>query len=126
MVKYISGFLDKNGVLYPCNSYGHISKAEELVEKFNITKGKPYELCEDTLLKNGWICIRVRDVYKSVYDYNCNVLFITDKQQEFFEKHKSDFNEHQLADIERLIRDFGVLYKYHNGKDKNVTTNLEN
>jgi len=28
----ISGFLDTNGVLYPCPSYAHMSLAEELVK----------------------------------------------------------------------------------------------
>lgn len=112
MANNIIGFLDTNGVLYPCSSYGHISKADELVETLNIKKEKPYELGEDTLLKNGWICIRIGDVYKSVYDYEENILFITPKQQEFFTNHKADFNERQLADIERLLKDFGELYKY--------------
>lgn len=116
MMKDIIGFLDKEGILYPCSSYGHISKAEELVETLNINKEKQYELAEDTLLKNGWICIRIGDVYKAVYGYEHDILFITPKQQEFFAKHKADFNERQLADIERLLKDFGELYKYRNYK----------
>lgn len=112
MANNIIGFLDTDGVLYPCLSYGHISKADEIVETLNIKKEKPYELGEDTLLKNGWICIRIGDVYKQVYDYEHNILFITPKQQEFFTNHKADFNERQLADIERLLKDFGELYKY--------------
>ncbi len=115
-MKTIIGFLDKEGVLYPCSTYGHTSKADELVDTLNIPKEKPYELAEDTLLNNGWICIRRGDVYKSVYDYGHNILFITPKQQEFFTKHKPDFNERQLADIERLLKDFGELYRFHNDK----------
>lgn len=112
MANNIIGFLDTNGVLYPCSSYGHISKADEIVETLNIKKQKPYELGEDTLLKNGWICIRIGDVYKSVCDYEGNVLFITPKQQDFFTKHKADFNERQLANIEQLLKDYGELYEY--------------
>lgn len=112
MPNNIIGFLDTEGVLYPCSSYGHISKAAELVETLKIKKEKPYELGEDTLLNNGWICIRIGDVYKGVYDYEKNILYITPKQQEFFTKHKDEFNERQLADIERLLKDFGELYKY--------------
>lgn len=109
----ISGFLDKDGVLYPCPSYAHMSLAETLVEKFNIeNQTETYSLPEDMLLRNGWICIRARDVYKAVMDNEKNILFITPKQQEFFSKHKADFNESQLADIERLLKDFGELYKY--------------
>lgn len=114
----IIGFLDNDGNLYPCASYDHISTAEELVETLNIKKEKQYELGEDTLLKNGWICIRIRNVYKAVYGHEHNILFITPKQQEFFAKHKADFNEWQLADIEMLLKDFGELYKYRNYKDK--------
>lgn len=109
----IIGFLDKDGVLYPCNSYGHISKADEIVETFNMRKKGQYDLGEDILLKNGWICIRIADVYKGVYDDERNILFVTPKQQDFFARHKADFNERQLAHIESLLRDFGILYKYH-------------
>ncbi|MBE6767365.1 MAG: hypothetical protein E7549_00465 [Ruminococcaceae bacterium] len=110
----IIGFLDKAGNLYPCSSYGHISAADEIVKALKIDKG--YRLGEDILLKNGWICIRAGDVYKAVFDGEANILFITPEQQEFFAKHKADFNERQLADIERLSKDFGELYKYRNYK----------
>lgn len=112
----ISGFLDKEGVLYPCPSYAHMSLAEELVEKFNMKGVEGCYIPEDILLINGWICIRVSDVYKKVWDNEHNILFITEKQQDFFEKHKNDFNIRQLANIEMLLKDFGDLYKYHNGK----------
>lgn len=110
----IIGFLNTDGVLFPCSSYGHISKADEIVETFNMRKERQYDLSEDILLKKGWICIRITDVFKSVYDDERNILFITPKQQEFFAKHKADFNERQLAHIESLLKDFGILYKYHN------------
>lgn len=109
----IIGFLDKEGVLFPCASYGHISKADELVETLGLRSKGKCDLSEDVLLKNGWICIRITDVYKSVYDDDRNILFITSKQQEFFKRHKADFNERQLAHIESLLKDFGILYKYH-------------
>lgn len=109
----ISGFLDTNGVLYPCPSYAHMSMAEELVEEFNMEKVEGCPLPEDILLINGWICIRARDVYKKVYDNEKNILFITEKQQEFFKNHKTYFNTRQLADVEMLLKDFGKLYKYH-------------
>lgn len=109
----ICGFLDTNGILYLCPRYGHTSLAEELLDKFNLKRTKPFALCEDVLLKNGWICIRTSDAYKCVYDEDGKVLFITDAQQKFFEDHKEEFNEYQLADIEDMLRDFGELYKFH-------------
>lgn len=109
----ICGFLDTKGILYPCSRWEHVFKAEELVDRFNLRRTKPFELCEDVLLKNGWICIRTSDVYKCVYDDDGNILFITDKQQQFFENHKEEFNERQLADIEDMLRDFGNLYQFH-------------
>ena len=33
------GFLDTKGILYPCCKWEHISKAEELVNEFNL--GEP-------------------------------------------------------------------------------------
>ena len=40
-------------------------------------------------------------------------MFITDEQQKFFENHKAEFNERQLAYIEGMLRDFGNLYQFH-------------
>lgn len=119
----ISGFLNKDGVLYPCPSYAHMSLAEELVDKFNMAKVEGCYLPEDILLKNGWICIRAGDVYKSVYDKEQNVLFITEKQQGFFARHKDEFNTRQLADIEMLLKEFGLLYKFHNTEKSKGGTN---
>ena len=109
----ICGFLDTKGILYPCSSWEHVSKADELVDRFNLRRTKPFELCEDVLLKNGWICIRTSDAYKCVYDDDGNILFITDEQQQFFEDHKAEFNERQLTDIEDMLRNFGNLYRWH-------------
>lgn len=109
----ICGYLNPDGILYPCSRYEHTSKASEIIDELNIQKTKPFEMCEDVLLNNGWICIRISDVYKNVYDYNKKILFITDKQQDFFTNHKNEFNEHQLADIEDLLKDFGKLYEWH-------------
>ncbi len=109
----ICGYLDTKGTLYPCSRWEHTSKAKELVDKFSLRRTKPFEFCEDVLLKNGWICIRTSDVYKSVYDCEKKILFITDEQQKFFEDHKTEFNERQLVDIEDMLRDFGKLYQFH-------------
>lgn len=109
----ICGFLDPAGYFYRCNRFEHLDKAKEICETFKIKKVKPYDLWEDVLLKNGWICIRSCDVYKAIYDDSGEILFITEKQQEFFEKHRTEFNLNQLAYIENLLKDFGKLYKWH-------------
>ena len=49
----IIGFLNKDGVLFPCSSYGHTSKADELVETFKYEKKCRCDLNEDVLLKMG-------------------------------------------------------------------------
>lgn len=110
----ISGFLDTKGILYSCPSYAHMSLAKELIEKFKLEEIEGCFLPEDVLLAKGWICIRAGDVYKKVYDNKANILFITQEQQNFFKKHKKDFNTRQLADIEMLLKDFGDLYRYYN------------
>ena len=109
----VCGYLDTKGTLYPCSRWEHTSKAKELVDKFSLRRTKPFKFCEDVLLENGWICIRTSDVYKSAYDCEKKILFITDEQQKFFEDHKTEFNERQLVDIEDMLRDFGKLYQFH-------------
>ena len=106
-MNYIIGFLSPDGTLYPCSSYEHICKADEIIKKLNIIKSNPYELSEDTLLQNGWVCIRIRDVYKAIYDNTGHIIFLTLQQENFFTEHKDDFTENQLADIHDLIKDFG-------------------
>lgn len=103
----ICGYLSPEGVLYSCPHWGHTSKAEQLVTEFNLKRTKPFELCEDVLLTNGWICIRTSDVYKHVHDNDGNIVFITDAQKKFFKDHEEEFFDRQLVDIEGLLRDFG-------------------
>lgn len=114
----ICGFLDTNGRYYPCSRWEHISKAAEIVDQLQgkLRKSGRYELAEDVLLYNGWICIRGSDVYKAIYDYEGKILFITEAQQNFFTDHKMELNPAQLADIESLLKDFGKLYKWHKGE----------
>ena len=111
----ICGFLDPNGKLYACCRYEHTTKAEKIVWELHdqLQKGKPYDIGEEILLRNGWICIRTGDVYKGIYSYDEKILFITDAQQKFFADHKQELNERQIADIEMLLRDFGKLYEWH-------------
>lgn len=109
----ICGYLDSEGKFYSCPYYGHQSEARKLVEQYKYARVKPFELNEDVLLRNNWICIRTSDAYKGVYNEDGSILFITDAQQKFFEDHKEEFNERQLADIEDMLRDFGKLYRFH-------------
>ncbi len=60
-----NGYLSPDGILYECTSFGHLDLAEELTEKISggdFTYISPLE-CEEYLFKNGYICIRTRDVY---------------------------------------------------------------
>ena len=104
----LCGFLSPDGKLYSCPYYGHMSLAEKLVAELKI---KRTDMCENVLLKNGWICIRPSDVYKAVYDDDGKIVFITDEQKEFFSKNREEFSDRQLADIEDLLRDFGKMQK---------------
>ena len=108
----ICGFLDPKGNLHPCCRWEHTSKAEKIVRELKL-KGERLDIGEDILLKNGWICIRTGDVYKGIRGYDGKILFITDEQQNFLKENKGNFNEYQLADIEKMLRDFGELYKWH-------------
>ena len=110
----ICGFLDPKGKLHPCCKWEHVSKARELVDKYanQLHRTDKYEFCEDVLLKNGWICFRAGDVYKGIYDHDRKVLFITEEQMCFLEKNRQEFNLHQIADIEKMLRDFGDLHRW--------------
>ena len=68
---------------------------------------------EDTLLLNGFICIRTSDVYKRARDYEGKILLISDKQQKYFSDNWSEFNDNQKKCILDLISDFGLLNQFY-------------
>ena len=58
----MNGFLDLQGVLHECSSWGHLDKAYDIVEDMGVLVKNRLE-AEDYLQKLGWIVVRDRDVY---------------------------------------------------------------
>ena len=78
----MKGYLSPMGYLYPCESYGHLSLATEICESiYDLELGELDS--EEYLLKNGFICIRARDM--------------------FFEKNKDKLNDMQIEFLNQMI-----------------------
>ena len=109
----ISGYLAPNGYFYNAPYWCHMNTASKIVRGLNLHKTHKYDLDEDVLLLNGFICIRVSDVYKRARDFEGKILLISDKQQSFFVENWNSFNDKQKLDILDLIEDFGLIKSFN-------------
>ena len=109
----ISGYLAPNGYFYSSPYWCHMNTASKIVRVLNLHKTHKYDLDEDMLLLNGFICIRISDVYKRARDFEGKILLISDKQQSFFVENWNGFNDKQKLDILDLIEDFGLIKSFN-------------
>lgn len=58
----MNGFLDTKGNLHECSSWGHLDKAEEIVESMGVSISNRLD-AEEYLQKLGWVVVRTNDVY---------------------------------------------------------------
>lgn len=58
----MNGLLDTDGKLHPCEPYGHMALAKDIVSVMNISVATGFE-AEEYLQKQGWIVVRTRDVH---------------------------------------------------------------
>lgn len=103
----ISGYLSSEGHFYSAPRFSHLSTAQRIVEDNNWFKDNKRDLSENILLKKGFICIRVSDMYKNVKDDNGNILNITEHQQSWLQNRWEEFNSAQKKDCIDLIETFG-------------------
>ena len=97
----MKGYLSPMGYLYPCESYGHLSLATEICESiYDLELGELDS--EEYLLKNGFICIRARDMFMS-FNARENKNRITEHQFDFFEKNKDKLNDMQIEFLNQMI-----------------------
>ena len=111
--KWPSGYLSFNGDFYEAPYYSHMATATKIVNMYELPRPRNANLDEDTLLLNGFICIRTSDVYKRARDYEGKILLISDKQQKYFSDNWSEFNDNQKKCILDLISDFGLLNQFY-------------
>ncbi len=109
----ISGYLAPNGYLYNAPYWCHMNVASKIVKELNLHKTYKYDLDEDILLLNGFICIRISDVYKRARSFDGKILLISDKQQSFFVENWNNFNNKQKLDILDLIENFGLIKSFN-------------
>ena len=111
--KWPSGYLAPNGYFYEAPYYSHMATATKIAHMYKLPRPRNANLDEDTLLLNGFICIRTSDVYKRARDWEGKILLISDKQQKYFSENWNEFNENQKNYILDLISDFGLLNQFY-------------
>ena len=64
-VATLQGFLSPSGEFYECDTYGHCELAKQIIKSLNRYSADAIKtMChENVLLKQGWVCIRSRDVF---------------------------------------------------------------
>ena len=106
----ISGYLSPDGTFYNAPSYSHMSVAQEIAEHNNYYN--PCELPEDTILSRGYICIRVRDIYRACYSSTGEILNLTSAQQEWLQNHYEEFTSGQKLCCDSMIKNFGDPFRF--------------
>lgn len=110
---YPSGYLAPDGTFTHADYYDHCRVAQILAQEENLAGAQSWNIGEDILLFNGYIVFRARSVQKQVYGKDKQILWITEAQQSWIRENKSKFTEMQLADIHRILKDFGGLREFN-------------
>ena len=106
----LTGYLSPEGTFHNVPSYSHMSVAQQIAEHNNYYN--PCELPEDTILSRGYICIRVRDIYKGCYSPTEEILNLTSAQQEWLQNHYEEFTSGQKLCCDNMIKNFGDPFKF--------------
>lgn len=78
------GWLDINGIFYPCDLYDHIFVASQLVRDYNYNFD-PGDSEDEVLMRHGWVHIT-----RSVFDYELRIYWdkhLTNAQKNFLKEY---------------------------------------
>lgn len=108
----LSGYLSPDGTFYNAPYWSHLSTAQRIVENNGWLSEDKKDNAEDILLKRGFICIRISDIYKRARDDKGSILDITTAQQGWFQDRWTELNQAQRKDCQDMIKDFGDPFKF--------------
>ena len=103
------GILSPNGILTPCESFGHTALAYDIVSKM---QNVPPEAktngvkAEDWLKKQGYLIVRARDII-SFIGYpdpeTWRIRLLTDEQKNWLIAHYESANDDKRRSIDKII-----------------------
>lgn len=108
----ISGYLSPDGTFYNAPYWSHMSTAQRIVENNGWFSENRRECPEDILLKRGFICIRVGDMYKRARNDKGDILDITESQQSWLQDRWHELNQARKRDCTELIETFGDWFRF--------------
>jgi len=99
----MNGYLDREGKLHPCNAWGHLGKAAEIVEGMGVNVKSRLD-AEEHLKRLGWIVVRNRDVYGLIgLRVDGKRLHLTDAQKNFLNKLYGEVSEGCMISIDKIF-----------------------
>lgn len=102
----MNGFLDTEGNLYECSSWGHLDKAEEIVENMGVSVNNRLE-AEEYLQKQGWVVVRTSDVYGLIGYYKNKDseerYHLTDAQIDWLNKAYEDMTSECRKSVDEML-----------------------
>ena len=123
-MKNLIGFLSSNGTFTECDSYGHMSKAENIAKSNYKKEFKNGYEAEQFLYEKGYVGFYARSVgFKFLVgnDNNKRVRLLSDKQRDFIINNLSNANNmDQQKDMEGLLefddgyRNENILHYFEN------------
>lgn len=99
------GFLNPEGLLFPCNTWEHMSKAIEIAESLGKTFYSGIK-AEEYLQKQGWIVVRQSDVYGliGIYDTETGKKYhLSSKQKEWLIAHYENMSALKRKYVDELF-----------------------
>ncbi len=111
------GFMDPNGKMYICDSYGHLDLAESICDKYNyideikqMTKYYSRLDCEQYLIAKGYLAIYSRSIEHGCHaiarinDTSFQPIKLSEYQEKFIRDNLSNaFNSEQLSSMYILL-----------------------
>lgn len=100
----MTGFLSPEGEFYQCNTYGHITLADDILkEKYNIEAN----LSVEELCSHGWVVIQAGFIG---FTYGArNDLKFTKEQDKFLLSHMNDFSYGQQLSLNTTMEISNML-----------------
>jgi hypothetical protein len=105
------GYLSPEARFYECESWGHVSKANEIYEE--IYGEHCYGSAENQLLQLGYLVLRARDAYMNYRTDDGKWIVLADRQIDWIQNHLEALNDAVKHDLGEILCDQEKMKKRH-------------
>ena len=105
------GFLSPNGKFYSCEPWCHLDAAETICDQV-YNKYFPFrDEAENYLLQKGYLELRQKDSFMSMFDAKGKPIFLSKKQIKFLTDNAENLSVKQKADLSKLLLEQDIRRK---------------